>query len=33
MDQGLALLAAWAQWFVLVGILAYLIARGGGQRS
>ena len=26
MDQGLALLAAWAEWFVLVGILVYFVA-------
>ena len=32
MDQGLALLAAWAQWFALVGLLGYLIAHGRGQR-
>jgi hypothetical protein len=26
MDQGLAVLAAWAEWFVLVGILVYFVA-------
>jgi hypothetical protein len=29
MDQGLALLAAWAEWFVLVGILVYFVAWRG----
>jgi hypothetical protein len=29
MDQGLAVLAAWAEWFVLVGILVYFVAFRG----
>lgn len=26
MDQGLVLLAAWAQWLLLVGLLVYVVA-------